>query len=617
MPDRRHTAGACILLSALAIQLALLALTFPLPPWEPGQALFHIDHPYHLYQVALGRELIAQGLWVGYDPFFGAGHLGGMTLNASARLPVLVAAFLSDSVPTESIYLVYVFACALIAPAFIVVTGLLLRWPASQTIVATLTGFLFWWLGAFRWYHTAGMVSFVCACFASIPYAAWVLRGILLPAGNFPLSGVIAAGLLGGLGLWLHPLFGVVVAMISMTFLAGHFSRWRWTTVLARGASIGLIALATNLSWILAMRGGSELFDQPYQKAAGMAFLIDALIGVWNQSMGMLLNPLVILLALLALAIATAERRREAAIFVGAGVVCILFAGFGAHADFFAKLQPNRFLAPGFLLVGLSASYAAPGILAWLRDQSRPGAFRLAGLFAAILLAAILGRELVREVAPGQHGRYGKSPPEVTFPPESVAWLEKWIKDSTTPQGRILFETSLSRKHGGGHIAGYLALRTRREFIGAPYPFLMPERSFWDHSAFGRPLAELSAERLSAGLELYNVGWIITHSEELGRRVTGLPHARLLAQREGMRIFGLDRTLSYFHSGDAEVMDRGFDRLEVSARPGADLMLRYHWIDGIGFTPAIQAEPVFLSPDYPPFIRILDAPEHFLIHLNR
>lgn len=604
------------LLATLLVQLSLLALTFPLLGWEQGQGLFHIDHPFHIYQVTLGRALLEHGNLVGYDPFFGGGNLGGVPFNASAKLPVLISLLVPDSVSTGTLYLSYVFLCALIAPLSIASVGMLLRWPAIQTAVIALIGILFWWIGAFRWYHTAGMVSFVCACFTSIAYSVWTFQTIRAKDNKYPYAKIAAAGLLGGLGLWLHPLFGVMAGAMISAFVLVNFVDLNLRPALARGVAIGLIALALNVPWILAMRTGSNILDQPYQKDFGIEFLANAMIGVWGRSMSSLLNPIVVALGLMAMFLARSERRREIIVFFSTGITLILFAAFGAKVSMLANLQPNRFLAPGFLLIGIAASYAIADGKTWLQVKQQK-ILSLMGIASLFLLAAILVRELVREVIPGSHGRYGMTPPEVTYPPGSVSWLESWIKEHTNPEGRILFETSLARKHGGGHIAGYLALRTKREFIGAPYPFLMPERSFWDKSGFGRPLAELTTKQLVAGLDLYNVGWVIAHSEELTHRLAETPQARLLAQRDGIHIYGINRPFSYFEVGDAHVVERNFDRLGISGKPGDNLILRYHWVKGIRTTPKSQIEPISLSPDFPPFIQITNAPEHFLIHLQR
>ena len=618
MPQASRHLKTWILVAALSllVQLALLALAFPLPGWEEGQGLFHIDHPFHIYQVTLGRALLEHGSLVGYDPFFGGGNIGGVTFNASAKLPVLISWLIPNAVSTEFLYTCYVFLCALIAPCSLAGVGVLLRWSVIQTTAVVLLGTLFWWVGSFHWYHTAGMVSFVCASYTSIAYSVWIYRIIGARNNRWPYAKIGMAGIIGGLGMWLHPFFGIMAGVMVATFMWAHSSELSLRSILARGTPVGLIAFALNVPWILAMRADSNILGQPYQKEAGVEILIDAVLGIWGRSMGSILNPLVIILGLAALYLVLPERRRALTAFLGAGTALILFAAFGAKVNLLSDLQPNRFFAPGFLIIGIGASYAVEGAKSWL--QARQSLlFNLVVAFAIILAGAVLTRELVREVTPGPHGHYGKSPPEVTNPSSSVAWLVSWINENTSSEGRILFETSLARKHGGGHIAGYLALQTKREFIGAPYPFTMPERSFWDGTGFGQDLAGLTTEHLVAGLNLYNVGWVIAHSAELTRRMEELPQARVLAQQGDIRIFGINRPLTYFHAGDAKVTARDFDRLEVAAKPGAPLILRYHWVKGITTTPATQIDPISLSPNFPPFIQISNAPEHFTIHINR
>lgn len=606
-----------ILLCALLLQLALLGLAFPLPGWEPERGLFHIDHPFHLYQVSLGRALLEQGSLVGYDPFFGGGNLGGVTFNVSAKLPVLFSLLVPKGVSTETLYLYYVFLCGLIAPFSLANIGVRLCWSGIQTAAVALLGTLFWWVSSFHWYHTAGMASFVCACYTSIPYSAWVFQILDSKNDDFPYARVLAAGALGGLGLWLHPLFGVLAGIMISGFLFANHRELKFFPILARGTAIAAIALALNMPWILAMRAGDNMLEveHVHQIDVGIGFLTNAVMGVWGRSMGSLLNPLVVALGLMAVFLTRAERRRELLAFVATGCALLIFASFGATIKFLAGLQPNRFLAPGFLTLGIAASYAIPDGILWLRARRRLTLSAIV-LIGALLCAAVLGRELVREVLPGAHGRYGKAPPEVTLPPESVAWLVSWIEENTSADGRILFETSLARMHGGGHIAGYLALRTRREFIGAPYPFLMPERSFWDMKGFGRPLADLTTGRFIEGLNLYNVGWIIAHSDELKDSAAKLPQAHLLAEKYGIHIFGIDHPLSYFQAGNARVDERGFNRMEVTAQPGSTLIMRYQWTRGISTTPASKIEPISLSPVFPPFIEISDAPAHFQIHMK-
>lgn len=604
-------------LGALFFQAVLLFTSFSSLCFETGNQFFNIDHPFHYYQVSQGRELARTGNLIGYDPFFGGGHIGGVTFNASAKLPVLLSFIVPDYLSTSILYAGYVVVCALIAPVAITGMGIVLGWSNTHLLVATLLGFFFWWISSFHWYHTAGMVSFVCSSYVSMAYATWVYKRVLTrDAGCQPFRS-IGAGVVGGFGLWLHPLFGVLAAILLLGFIIAYRTEIQWRRLVFQSLLISIVAVLINLPWLFAMRSVSTILEQPYQKLVGIELLVNAVLGRWHIAMGSILNPIVVSVSFVGLMVySDTHKRKEANIFLGVGIALLILAAFGAISPNVALLQPNRLFAPGFLAIGVAGSYAVIEII-WRLRIATLQSIRLLVVIVTALCMLYLVREVVNEVSPGNHPHYGRPPPETTTIPESVVWLATWLKEHTTSDGRILFETSLARVHGGGHAAGYLALVTGREFIGAAYPFLMPEISFWDKWGFGVPLDQLDGKRLSSGLVLYNVGWVVSHTKELSVAIEALPYARRVAEYAGIRIFALDRNLSYFASGDGYIESRGIDKIEVVASTKSDVVMRYQWVPGIATTPPSKIEPIILAEDFPPFIKISNAPNKFTIHLTR
>src|SRR4029077_7350989 len=102
-------------------------------------------------------------------------------------------------------------------------------------------------------------------------------------------------------------------------------------------------------------------------------------------------------------------------------------------------------------------------------------------------------------------------PPQVTGEGIYTRTLLRWLRDDTKPEGRVLFEESPGRIYDGARIAGYLAYKSGREFIGGPYPF-RHFAAFWDNWLFDRPISQLSPEQLDGLLRRYNIGWAIVHS---------------------------------------------------------------------------------------------------------
>src|SRR4029077_14270468 len=144
-----------------------------------------------------------------------------------------------------------------------------------------------------------------------------------------------------------------------------------------------------------------------------------------------------------------------------------------------------------------------------------PPARRMGAAVTVIVCAAaaIYGfREIAREVSYGDHPRYGEPPPEVKGVGPITEGLAKWISANTDASGRILLETSPGRVLDNAHSMGYLAAATGREFLGGPYPYVQ-FASFWDHTAFRRPIESFTPERFAEYLRTYNVGWIIVYSD--------------------------------------------------------------------------------------------------------
>ncbi|MCM8594548.1 hypothetical protein [Accumulibacter sp.] len=598
-------------LAVVLLQFGLLEMTLPLSELFSGKPLFHIDHPYHLYQIEQGRALLKQGLLTGYDPYFVGGNLGGVTSNASSRVPVLVSALLPDTVPTEVLYKVYVFVCALLAPLALIGMGRALRWPLLHTALAAVVGVLLFWVGELRWYFMAGMVSYVLGCYVGLAYGAWVWS-VCAAAQQGITWRILAAGVSGGLGLWLHPLFGLLPAVLFLALLVVDRQRLS-LPMTGRALAIVVIAVALNLPWLLSMGTAEPHFiGHPYQRAVGIDVLLQPLLGIGGSPVGSFLNPAICAVALIGLVVVDRTGRARLLPLVIAGWSLLLFGAFGATSERLASLQPNRFIAAGFLTLGMAAAFVI-GQCALGGHSARQRIAAMVTLVIAVFALAFGAREVVREVSPGKHARYGKLPAEVLNQPASYTFLASWLAENTSPDGRILFETSMARVHGGAHVAGILAKQIGREFIGSPYPYSLPDVSFWDGHGFGGKIDGLSEERFLAGLERYNVGWIVAHSAPLKRLLSRIPIVEPVAQYEGIEVYRVRRSLSYVAEGAARIESREFNRVVVSDAAGERVTLRYNWVPGLATEPPAQVVPAADGSGFRPLVTVIDPPPRFTL----
>lgn len=597
------------LLVTLGVQCALVGVTFPWQQLWSALPLLGIDHPYHLYQVHVAQALAARGQLSGYDPFFAAGYLGGVTFNASAKGPALLAWLLGGAATELQSYKLYVFAVSVLGPAAPVWAARAVRATAPQGWCCAGLSIAMWWASPLHWYQTAGLVSFVFVSCVAVPFCLSLNRLFDEPrvgAGQLLLLGGAAA-----LAFAVHPLFAVpvlVFCLVRLALVRPAIAARRW---LARLACVCGVGVLPNLPWLAAMAGSSNIGSSQY--AVSYQTLVDSRL-LWMELLGLnggpakgaKVFPLLAVLSAWALAAAGPPWRTPALASVGCWLLLVLFAAFGAALPVFASLQPNRFSASAYLFLIVPAAVGAAALGRVLREVSgtrRVVTFACAGIAGLLALAA--ADEVRREASSAHSGRYGSAPPDVRGVGVKGQALLRWLASDTRPDARVLFETSMARVHDGGHIVGYLQLQSGREFIGGPYNnFFAGTRDGW---MFGRPLADIDPATFAAYLRLYNVGWIVVHSDTARRYLARLGE-RLVSGPvlDGLQTYSVDQPAGFVERGRAAVVTRDYGRLVVEQRgaPGEDIVLRYHFVPGLHAADGSSVQPVYLMDDPQPFIRV-------------
>ncbi|MGZ8215943.1 hypothetical protein [Methylomagnum sp.] len=607
---RNESSPSILLVAApiLLIQLAFLARVFPLSQLVSDKPLLTIDHAYHLYQLDIASGLLEQGRLMGYEPRFNAGYLGGLPYNASGKLPALLAYLFKPVLTQVQIYKIYVFFASLIAPICAPLAALILGFWRRVIGLASLFGLLLWWVSAFHWYHTAGMVSFVLASFATLPYCALLSRLVMDEYGwKIPL----ALGLSGGLLFLLHPLFPLAVAVYGLALLVSRWGQYSPSRLFPKLSVIALLSLLPNLFWImptLDLPGITNAGD-PYQKAVDARIFGLELLGLWRApGMGAKLNPLLVITALWAAwQVRSIPRTMEIVrIFLFMWIFLALFAAFGAAIPALGAVQPNRFGCMAYLFLVIPAAVGINEAISGLQTRQSGRYPNWAILFFAAGVLGFVGLELSRELSVTSTGRYGMAPPEVRGFGDTGLGLADWLNTHTNKQGRVLFETSLGRIHDGAHLAGLLAKTGDREFIGGPYPYLF-FAGFWDGHAFGKPIEAIPRTQFAAYLKLYNIGWIAAHSPASKRYLAGQPGLELGLQSGAVQTYVVEQPLSYFLEGEGSVTASATNRLVIRSPHGAGqpLVLKYHYMPGMISKDGSVIAPVFLEDDPQPFIRII------------
>ena len=610
-----------ILAGFLTVQFALVSATFPLAELATDGALRHIDNAAHSYRIEVARKLGREGLLTGYDPYFNAGTMAGIAANPAAKLPAAIATMTSDDLSVTRVWKLYVFACAILAGICVPIALLLLRasWPA--VVVGGTVAVLLWWVSVFRWYHTAGMVSFVMAAYLAVPYVAWCVRYLL---GSGLAIQLVGLGLLGAIGLYVHPLFGLPIALFCAILLFSFRREIDFNRAAGLLLVVPAISVLPSLPWLVPVFFEAPLTEtlhlDTHQSHVGWDLILLEPLSIWAGDVrGSRVYPLLLLLSASALWLTSGRDRKLCIVFVSTSILMVLYAGFGAtfeRAAYFT--QPNRFAPVAYLFLVVPAALGIVPLarLAVGRGRVIPQYVARSVMFAGAGLLLFNLNELRREISTDTSiGHYGAHPPEVRDEGPYTEFLLHWLESNTDRSARILFETSRGRIHDGSHIAGYLAYVTDREFIGGHYPDSY-FADFTDGRLFGRSIDELTEDAWASYADLYNLGWIVAHSDDSKAVFDRFEDVVPEATFRDLKMYRVMRDRNFFASGSGQVADRRHNRLVLTDVAGDEVVLRYHYLRGLRSRPRVDLEPVQLLDDPNPFIRVREPPAQLEIFFD-
>lgn len=605
------------ILAVFLVQGALVAWTFPLSEVLTDRDILYIDHPFHLYQIYLAKVFADQGGVIGYDPFFEAGNVGGVTQNLSAMVPALWAWLASSILSIGQSYKLYIVFASCLGPLCVVLASVAVERPIHEVWMAGLAGLFIWWVSAFHWYHTAGMVASTLAGFAALLFCVLLLRYITDSRSNW--LGSVGFGLAAACGFFLHPQFSFPVAIFAFVLAWLYRDETPFTKLVGYYCLIGVVALLPNLPWLLIKLSAMTAYVSPisYQAVVNPIVPFYELLGLWKTpSMGAKVYPLLFIASLWAVF----GTRDPAWSRLYRGLACawlglVSFAAIGAALPGIAMIQPNRFAPVGYVFLIIPA---VAGIILCTQTVIRaPIVIRgvaCVSMLAMLGLSLLSAKELAKEISATPDGHYGSVPPEVLGEGPITRAMLDWINVRTAQDGRILFETSLGRVHDKGHIVGYLAMKTEREFVGGPYTSNQ-FAGFHDGWLFGGAIERINASRLADYLRLYNIGWVMAHSEISKRYFDAIPYLRRDVLVGPVQTYVFEESRSYFIEGSGKVLDRKPNRIVIEANElGKQLILKYHYVNGIKASDGSMIRPVYFYDDPQPFIAL--TPQTPIIELS-
>ncbi|MGH7871291.1 MAG: hypothetical protein ACREQO_03620, partial [Candidatus Binatia bacterium] len=296
------------------------------------------------------------------------------------------------------------------------------------------------------------------------------------------------------------------------------------------------------------------------------------------------------------------SEKRDLSVMLTAGLVALfLVSYFGALVPFVKPWQPLRFKVPFDLFLAIGAAYA---VNRWLSDR-----ITRSPLIPIVLVVGSLAF-LINLAQTELTGR-------LQIRSQLIPQLQEivdWIGSATPADARVLFEESGDETgfvYNRVYLSSLVPQLTGRQLIGGPINLYNDRHHFAEfHSGkiFKKDIQTLTDDELRNYLRLYNVGAVVAFHPASIQRLLAIPGLVAVQQHIGpVQLMTVNQPLTWFVQGEGKVQ-AGLNRLELSELNGSEIILKFHWVDGLTAHPLTPLEPVKLADDPIPFIKLLNPP---------
>ena len=295
------------------------------------------------------------------------------------------------------------------------------------------------------------------------------------------------------------------------------------------------------------------------------------------------------------------EKRALGLMLAVALITLFLISYFGALIPFVKPWQPLRFKVPFDLFLAVGAAYA---VNRWLMHRAAA-----APLVPIVLICGSLAF-LINLVQTESTGRLKIRSRLIPKLQEIVDWIGK----ETPADARVLFEESGDETgfvYDRVYLSSLVPYLTGRQLIGGPINLYNDRHHFAEfHSGkiFKKEIQTLTDKELGNYLQLYNIGAVVAFHPASIQRLQAIPGLVTLEQRIGpVHLMRVHQPLTWFVQGEGKLKAE-LNRLELSELKGSEIILKFHWVDGLTTHPLTKLERVNLADDPIPFIKLVNPP---------
>jgi hypothetical protein len=601
--------------------LGLTLLYSPMQGLLNNQPIIEQDWGLHFHHLKSMEAFWHQdrAFW-GYNPFFMAGYPSNTIQDLSIKFFEFAALALSTlGLAPIQWFKILAFLSMACVPWLMYFAARSLFFDRdniknSAALVAALLGTAYWWNSLPREMFFYGMVGYAPASYASVLGVTLLYRIAKTSSswsrthlGWLVLALVILPLHVQSIVIFLPPMIALLVVQRDV------FRRnlLIWTVV---GAALSILVSLPWLPPAFHHRSddvASAIVDQLplFTSIDPFTFIKDYLgpSGYWSFRPSFLEKGFRLMLLFLGSwgtwKLLRDENRAAGVMLASASLVLFLLAYFGSLMPFVKSWQPLRFKVPLDLFLALAASQIVAHGLAQRSLSSR--SYVLPAVAACGFLAFLFNLIETETRA--------KMLLRTELRPELHAIVE-WIKQDTPAEGRVLFEESGDETgfvYDGMYLSSFIPHWTGRELIGGPINLYNDRHHFAEfHSGkfLKKDIRILTDDAIRNYFRLYNIGAVVAFYPASVQRIQSVPGLVTSDRRVGpIHLMKVNQPLTWFLQGEGRVK-ASLNRLDLSEIKGKEIVLKYHWTEGLAASPPARIVPVKIYDDPIPFIKIIEPP---------
>ena len=561
----------------------------------------------------------------GYNPLFMAGYPSNTIQDLSIKLFEFVALALSLIAFTPIQWFKISAFIAMAAVPWLMyfsIRNLFAHAPIrdAAAVVAALLGTIYWWNSLPREMFFYGMIGYSTAAYTSVLGVSvfYRLAQQQTPWGAVHIGWMLFAIIILPLHVQSVIIFlpCILVLLIARPKLV-HRHLVLWTL----GAAT--ISLALNLTWIIpAFTHRADDVSQTMVEQLPLFLSTDPLTLVkdylapknyWSFRQSFWEKGFRLMLLILGTTATVKMLRRgdrNLGILLFAALISLfLITYFSFLIPPLQAWQPMRFKVPFDLFLAIGAAY---GLAEWLKGSA---ASRFNSYTIPSLLFASSATFLINLVGTESQGQLRL---RTVIRPE-IAEIARWVRQNTPEEARVLFEESGDETgflYDGMYLSSFIPHWGGRELIGGPINLYNDRHHFAEfHSGrlLGRDIQAFTDEEIKNYFRLYNIGAVVAFHPASLKRLASVPGLVTLDKRIGpVHLLRVNQRPDWFVQGQGRVIAK-LNRLEVSTDGANEVVLKYHWLDGLVSSPRATIIPVKIYDDPIPFIKVIDPPRSFIL----